>query len=251
MEEILASIREIISDDDKPETKAADTQDGQAPELAAVETAPDLAAVETAPEEPAAEQAPVDAPEEGGQGAEDSDIFELTDAVEEPAPEVEAAEAAAETVEFDAIEAEPGEPEAVAGHSEPEAVPDFDDGDITFVDAVEAAPEPEQPEDLDIAAAPEDAAPAAEPEPETAPAPEMKSADMGMLSPHADEATAIAFRALTETLLSQKGSTRTLEDLLHDLLRPMLKSWLDENLPQLTEQLVREEIERISRRGVR
>jgi cell pole-organizing protein PopZ len=32
------------------------------------------------------------------------------------------------------------------------------------------------------------------------------------------------------------------------MLRPMLKDWLDENLPPLVERLVREEIERVSRR---
>jgi cell pole-organizing protein PopZ len=42
---------------------------------------------------------------------------------------------------------------------------------------------------------------------------------------------------------------RTLEDLVEDMLRPMLKSWLDENLPPLVERLVRAEIERLSRIG--
>ena len=37
---------------------------------------------------------------------------------------------------------------------------------------------------------------------------------------------------------------RTLEDLVKDMLRPMLKSWLDDNLPALVERLVRAEIER-------
>jgi uncharacterized protein len=32
-----------------------------------------------------------------------------------------------------------------------------------------------------------------------------------------------------------------------ELLRPMLKSWLDENLPEMVERLVRAEIERVSR----
>jgi hypothetical protein len=34
-----------------------------------------------------------------------------------------------------------------------------------------------------------------------------------------------------------------------DLLRGMLKHWLDANLPGLVERLVREEIERVARRG--
>jgi len=40
---------------------------------------------------------------------------------------------------------------------------------------------------------------------------------------------------------------RTLEDLVRELLRPMLRDWLDAHLPQLVERLVREEIQRMSR----
>jgi cell pole-organizing protein PopZ len=39
------------------------------------------------------------------------------------------------------------------------------------------------------------------------------------------------------------------EDLVKEILRPMLKEWLDENLPHLVEQLVRAEIERVVRSG--
>jgi cell pole-organizing protein PopZ len=42
-------------------------------------------------------------------------------------------------------------------------------------------------------------------------------------------------------------NARTLEDLVRDMLRPMLKSWLDENLPRVVERLVLAEIERVSR----
>jgi cell pole-organizing protein PopZ len=41
--------------------------------------------------------------------------------------------------------------------------------------------------------------------------------------------------------------TRTLEDVVAEMLQPMLKSWLDNNLPSLVERMVREEIERVSR----
>ena len=54
-----------------------------------------------------------------------------------------------------------------------------------------------------------------------------------------------AFASLTHTVLSQNA--RTLDDLVKDMLRPMLKSWLDDNLPSLVERLVRAEIERVSR----
>jgi uncharacterized protein len=42
-------------------------------------------------------------------------------------------------------------------------------------------------------------------------------------------------------------NARTLEDLVREMLRPMLKSWLDENLPNMVHRLVRSEIERVSR----
>ena len=41
-------------------------------------------------------------------------------------------------------------------------------------------------------------------------------------------------------------SHRTLEEITRELLRPMLKSWLDDNLPQLVERIVREEIGRLA-----
>ena len=43
------------------------------------------------------------------------------------------------------------------------------------------------------------------------------------------------------------NNARTLEDLVKEMLRPMLKSWLDDNLPGLVERIVRAEIERVSR----
>jgi uncharacterized protein len=54
-----------------------------------------------------------------------------------------------------------------------------------------------------------------------------------------------AFSSLANTVLS--NNTRTLEDLVKEMLRPMLKSWLDDNLPGLVERIVKAEIERVSR----
>jgi len=39
----------------------------------------------------------------------------------------------------------------------------------------------------------------------------------------------------------------TVEDLMKEMLRPMLKAWLDDNLPALVERLVQAEIERVTR----
>ena len=54
-----------------------------------------------------------------------------------------------------------------------------------------------------------------------------------------------AFNTLAHTVLGQNA--RTLEDLVKEMLRPLLKSWLDDNLPSLVERIVRTEIERVSR----
>jgi cell pole-organizing protein PopZ len=54
-----------------------------------------------------------------------------------------------------------------------------------------------------------------------------------------------AFTTLANTVLS--NNARTLEDLVKEMLRPMLKSWLDDNLPGLVERIVKAEIERVSR----
>ncbi len=67
-----------------------------------------------------------------------------------------------------------------------------------------------------------------------------------LLSPNADAAVMAAFRNLGDVLLPQKE--RTVEDLVKEILRPMLKDWLDANLPAIVEDLVRAEIERVARR---
>ena len=65
------------------------------------------------------------------------------------------------------------------------------------------------------------------------------------LSPETAAAVGAALDALARSVAAQ--SPRSLEDVVRDTLRPMLKAWLDDNLPQLVERLVREEIERIAR----
>lgn len=54
-----------------------------------------------------------------------------------------------------------------------------------------------------------------------------------------------SFQLLAHTVLS--NNARTLEDIVKEMLRPMLKGWLDENLPQMVERLVSVEIERVAR----
>jgi cell pole-organizing protein PopZ len=67
-----------------------------------------------------------------------------------------------------------------------------------------------------------------------------------LASRDAHNAVHAAFDALTRTILVDNARTRTLEHLVGEMMRPMLKSWLDDNLPTLVDRLVRAEIERVS-----
>ena len=66
-----------------------------------------------------------------------------------------------------------------------------------------------------------------------------------MMSPVTTAAVNAAFNSLAQTVLVQNA--KTLEDLVKEMLRPMLKAWLDDNLPGLVERIVKAEIERVSR----
>ena len=66
-----------------------------------------------------------------------------------------------------------------------------------------------------------------------------------VVSPGTSSAAADSFGRLAQAV--QPGDNRSMEEFVEDLLRPMLQSWLDENLPSLVERLVRQEIERVSR----
>ena len=70
-------------------------------------------------------------------------------------------------------------------------------------------------------------------------------ADGDLLSPPLGESVMSAFETLAATVVLQ--NTPMLERVMRDLLRPMLKTWLDDNLPQLVDRLVRTEIERVAR----
>jgi cell pole-organizing protein PopZ len=74
---------------------------------------------------------------------------------------------------------------------------------------------------------------------------EHTGADRSLLAPSTTAAVDSAFNTLAQTVLVQ--NSRTLDDLVREMLRPMLKAWLDDNLPVMVERLVRAEIERVSR----
>jgi cell pole-organizing protein PopZ len=197
MEEILASIRRIIADD---EPKPAAKPEPKAPELlpAAKAPSPPPPPPKPAPPPPAAMKQddidamlagldePEPAPPPRPQPAPAEDVLELTEAMQAP-PSFRKIDAAQDVV--------------------------FD----------EPAPPPR----------------AAEP-PRLAPTP-----PESMLSPATAAAVDSAFNALAQTVLVQNA--KTLEDLVKEMLRPMLQHWLDNNLPTLVERLVRQEIERVAR----
>ena len=183
MEEILASIRRIISDDeeaDQPPKEASETQS--------------------------------------------DDVLELTQMVSENGS----------TIDLTAPAAESGSEPGRASETEP-ATPS----------------EPEQ------AAEPEPAA--AEPvEPESAPspAPPAASADDLVISGAAASASVEAFSKLAHAgepaLGDASGNgegTRSVEDLVAEMLRPMLRDWLDRNLPAIVERIVQKEIRRLVRQA--
>ena len=68
----------------------------------------------------------------------------------------------------------------------------------------------------------------------------------GLVSAPTNNAVAASFGSLARTVAS---NSRSVEDVVTDAVRPMLKAWLDENLPALVERLVRAEIERVARHG--
>ena len=75
--------------------------------------------------------------------------------------------------------------------------------------------------------------------------PDARTTSGRLISNATSAAVDSAFNALAQTVLTQNA--RTLEDLVREMLRPMLKTWLDDNLPGMVERLVRAEIERVSR----
>ena len=70
-----------------------------------------------------------------------------------------------------------------------------------------------------------------------------------LVSPSTAYSAQNSFQQLSDAIMARASGDRGIEDITQNLLRGMLKTWLDDNLPQLVEKLVREEIERVARRG--
>ncbi len=229
MEEILASIRKIISDDD------------------------------TAPQ--AAEPAPVEdtpAPVEVEASFDEDDLHDIDDVMfeeepetEEAAPEEVVADEEAFEVEFEQFEADPDEV------SEP---PSFEEM-LGAARAVVAAPKAEEAEEIVEEVFPEatveEVAPEPEPEPEpAAPEPVVASVEEDMAASAryqqtvlTDDQTADVAAGALGKLISKMdmGGDNTIEALVRELLKPMMKEWLDANLAKIVEEKVEAEVQRIAR----
>ena len=87
----------------------------------------------------------------------------------------------------------------------------------------------------------------AAPAPSPADAPEPPASPL--VAPAAASAAASSVGSLVRTLSSRSpqvyGGGPTLEDMVRDELRSLIKEWLDTNLPAMVERLVRSEIERV------
>jgi cell pole-organizing protein PopZ len=246
MEEILASIRRIIADDEakppveKPSSPAASAMPAKPDKPAAVPPAAKLSgmtdippsAISAAPAKAAAAPPPA--------------------ARAPAAPPPPATAASNNQDDIDALLS--GLDEATSADEIRSSQPDGEVFELTDEMAVPTAPPPqpafhkvEPQDDLEFtetaAARAIHRQPVFGPPPvfETPPAPPAQA----ILSHSTVSAVESAFNTLAHTVLS--NNARTLEDLVKEMLRPMLKSWLDDNLPGLVERIVKAEIERVSR----
>jgi uncharacterized protein len=207
MEEILASIRRIIADDDAAKPPAPPPAPVAAPRPAAM---PPRTPVPPSPPppQPALNQHDIDAMMAGNGAPSDEapeDVLDLTEQMAQPAEE-------------------PPSFQTIDGQS-----------DIIFTDAPPPPPEPPTP-----APPPQRAEVPRQP-----PVAEFAAPPPSLMSASTTAAVDSAFNTLAHTVLVQNA--RTLEDLVREMLRPLLKSWLDDNLPGMVERIVKAEIERVAR----
>ena len=82
---------------------------------------------------------------------------------------------------------------------------------------------------------------------------EGEAPEEGLVDAETAIASSAAFAAIVETAAepdsSSESAGKTIESAAKEVMRPMIKEWLDANLPELVERLVRREIDRLSRRG--
>lgn len=141
------------------------------------------------------------------------------------------------------------EPEPAPVAEEPAAEDDV----LELTDPIEPAAPVETLGDIDVYSPepePEPAPPPPPPPPvvEAPPQPAFSREEVAenLVGDHASSLAASAFGSLSSALLMPKDG-RTLEDVVRELLKPLLKEWLDQNLPRIVEAKVEEEVHRIAR----
>jgi hypothetical protein len=248
MEEILASIRRIIADDEAKPQAAEKPAAAEKPTAEKPASPPPAPAKPEKPAAPAA-KAPVmnDIPPSAIAAA-----AKPAPPPAKPAPPPPPAPAASNSQDdIDALLN--GLDESTTAEEIRPPLPDGDVFELTDEMAVPDPPPPQpsfqkvDPQD-DIEFAETNARAARHRQPVFEPPPLESSfapPPQPILSRSTVSAVESAFNTLAHTVLS--NNARTLEDLVKEMLRPMLKSWLDDNLPGLVERIVKAEIERVSR----
>jgi cell pole-organizing protein PopZ len=225
MEEILASIRRIISEE--AEAPQAETMDQV----------------------------------EKAQAYEDEDVLQLTRMVKEDGTVVNLADRQAMAAQPQAEPEPEPEPEMEA---EPEPEPEAMPAPVPQPKMAEPEPEPMPmpPKPAPVAVKPPPPPPEPEPEPELEPEEDLElqevepPAEVGVVNDKAEEPlvsketaelSTAALAALAQAVARENVgfAGRTLEDLTKEILRPLIKEWLNDNLPTLIERLVRAEIEKM------
>lgn len=251
MEEILASIRRIISDEENPgndagdegAAKAADVKDNHV-EIEAADDMGDAAGMS---------QDDLDKLFDMDDGDDESDLSADADDMDDMAAAM--ADAGLEDEDDDVLELTEelalSEEDVAASDDDIELIEGVVDdlveagSDIDFVEAVASAPVAEM-------APPEPVAFEEPPAPSVASVP-IPDEDLGTVAaeaPLTSNTTGDAVHASLDNLshMFVGGDAQTVEELIRGMLRPMLKAWLDQNLPGMVEHIVQKEIQRLTRR---
>jgi uncharacterized protein len=246
MDEILASIRRIIAEeDDTPKERTPVREKLETLELTQKEQVEAAAKEEKKAKKPSLRKKPVteavaDTETSVGEGeAED------VSAVEETAPEVPAEESFEQPVAEAAVpEVEDVVPEEAALD---EALDDFETPKMKAQTA--KASKMTAPKAASVVAEAVQARTAAPvSEPTSAPVSEIDAGQSAYISETSSEAASSAFEALAENIRITDDGGKTIEDMVQTMLQPLLVQWLDQNLPRIVEEKVEEEVRRLSRR---
>jgi cell pole-organizing protein PopZ len=151
-------------------------------------------------------------------------------------------------------------PSATAGKAP--ADPPAANGPAANGPADDPGAEPEEAEPLDLTesmmvqpARPEEPTPVAEPVLPVVATPAPALTPETLVAPAVAAATTAAVGQLLRAVAQERGAAvhrggPTIEEVVREELRPLLKDWLDQHLPPLVERLVRAEIERVVGRGL-